>query len=98
MGRRRSGAGRKLLSFYDSRQGAARFAAFLQDVVNQDTYRRLIPQATAEIEAKYGDADFSFLTEQCMRIAFEHRVFHNDLEIGQEIDLMKWDEKYYLPI
>lgn len=80
--RHRPGAGRKLLSFYDSRQGAARFAAFLQDVVNQDTYRRLIPKAAAEIEDKYGYADFGSLAERCMELALKNRVFHNDPDIN----------------
>ncbi len=82
--RNRPGEGRKLLSFYDSRQGAARFAAFLQDVVNQDTYRRLIPQATAKIEAKYDYADFGSVAERCMELALENRVFHNDPEINKK--------------
>lgn len=42
------GEGRKLLSFYDSRQGAARFAAFLQDTSNKQNYRHIIPQAIHE--------------------------------------------------
>jgi hypothetical protein len=42
--RQKPGGGRKLLSFYDSRQGAARYAAFLQDVFNQDFLRYMIPR------------------------------------------------------
>ena len=43
--KKKPGGGRKLLSFYDSRQGATRFAAFVQDVVNQQAYRRIIREA-----------------------------------------------------
>jgi cytochrome c553 len=46
------GNGRKLLTFYDSRQGAARFAAFLSDIVNQEVYRNLIPTSASNLYRK----------------------------------------------
>lgn len=71
--------GRKLLSFYDSRQGAARFAAFLQDVVNEQIYRHIIPTAVRELEAKKGlFPDLEMLADRCVKIALETEIFHND--------------------
>lgn len=71
--------GRKLLSFYDSRQGAARFAAFLQDVVNEQIYRHIIPAAVNELEAKKGYfPDLELLADRCVKIALETEIFHND--------------------
>lgn len=46
------GEGRKLLTFYDSRQGAARFAAYLQDITNKQIYRHVIPIAIEECKKK----------------------------------------------
>ena len=81
--RQKPGEGRKLLTFYDSRQGAARFAAYLQDVFNQDLYRHLVPRAITDIR---GDSqhppDLRKLSERCVSIGWEEmEVFQNDLEI-----------------
>ncbi len=77
--RLKPGEGRKLLSFYDSRQGAARFAAFLQDSVNSQTYRHLIPKAADEFcqQKKYWP-DLDALSERVVELAWQARVFHND--------------------
>lgn len=76
--RRKPGNGRKLLSFYDSRQGAARFAAFTQDVVNQQAYRRLIREAVEQESTKtYWPA----LRKVCQTAAFraiKQQIPHND--------------------
>ena len=40
---------RKLLTFADSRQGAARYAAYLQATVNDSLYRHLIARAAQEL-------------------------------------------------
>lgn len=82
--RQRAGGGRKLLTFYDSRQGAAQFAAYLQDSTNQDTYAHLIPKAIELLEQKYGYADFSSLAERAMEMAVDFRVFHNDATIDSK--------------
>ena len=82
---RRPGQGRKLLSFYDSRQGAAQFAAILQDVTNQNTYTHLIPTAVRQLESRYGYADFRSLAEQTMELALDYRIFHNDVTIDSRL-------------
>ncbi|MCS6835215.1 MAG: DEAD/DEAH box helicase [Anaerolineae bacterium] len=78
--RDKPGEGRKLLSFYDSRQGAARFAAFLQDVFNQDLYLTIVPEATRRLEGKHQSAiDFLEVSEECVDIGWDElRVFQND--------------------
>ncbi len=73
------GNGRKLLTFYDSRQGAARFAAFLQDIVNQQTYRHIMPKAVEELQKRKSFfPDLEMLAKRCMELGVENEVFHND--------------------
>jgi len=77
--REKPGEGRKLLPFYDSRQGAARFAAFLQDVVNQQTYRHIVPRAVSELVTENGWwPSFSGVSERCTQLAWDYQIFHND--------------------
>lgn len=75
--RNKPGKGRKLLSFYDSRQGAARYAAFLQDVFNQDVFRNLVPTVLREA----GEAlSFPTLTSRVIEQGWQERIFQNTLE------------------
>jgi len=75
------GEGRKLLTFYDNRQGAARFAAFLQDVVNTQNYRHIIAQGVRDHyeEDSYLPSVLS-IADRSVRLAWEKRIFHNDPE------------------
>ncbi|XWX02499.1 DEAD/DEAH box helicase [Aggregatilineales bacterium SYSU G02658] len=84
-----SGQGRKLLTFYDSRQGAAQFAAFLQDVHNDVLYRHLILEVTKAHQQEKGYAcDLDNLADRCLEIGWEKlRVFQNDLEILDDINI-----------
>lgn len=78
------GGGRKLLTFYDSRQGAARFAAYLQDVFNQDTYRYLVPLVVRRLTGEQHPypPDFTRVSEQCVDVGWnELSVFQNDIEL-----------------
>lgn len=75
------GGGRKLLSFYDSRQGAARFAAFVQDVVNTQAYRRMIAEAVVSASTRTYLPDLERMGELCLDLALSSRVIHNDPEI-----------------
>lgn len=78
------GGGRKLLSFYDSRQGAARFAAFVQDIVNQVAYRRIILQSVRALTAGGKHLpDLEKVGEACLEFALEQRVIHNDPDISE---------------
>lgn len=82
------GEGRKLLSFYDSRQGAARFAAFLQDVSNKQIYRHIIPVAIKEslTPDEWGDAvvpGLITLSKKCADIAWKNGVINNDPDTDQ---------------
>lgn len=79
------GEGRKLLTFYDSRQGAARFAAFLQDVSNKQNYRHIIPQAVELcLEAdEWGEntaPSLITLSKKCAEIAWKKGIIQNDSE------------------
>lgn len=77
--RRKPGEGRKLLTFYDSRQGAARFAAFLQDVVNQQNYRHIIPLAISQLTEENGWwPDLEEVSRRSTDLAWEYQIFHND--------------------
>ncbi len=86
--RRRSlpGEGRKLLTFYDSRQGAARFAAFLQDVSNKQNYRHIIPLAIEqclqpdEWGANDTAPDLITLSKKSGEIAWEKGIIRSDPE------------------
>ena len=80
--RAKVGGGRKLLTFYDSRQGAARFAAFLQAATNQRTYRHLIPRILSENRSLI--LSFNELVEECTKVALRERLFHNDLDVDSE--------------
>lgn len=79
----KAGGGRKLLSFYDSRQGAARFAAFVQDIVNQQAYRRIIREAVATASSTTYWPDLEQVSGTCLKLALNFRVLHNDLEISK---------------
>ena len=82
---KKPGGGRKLLSFYDSRQGAARFAAFLQDAVNDQIYRHIIPEAVRQLEhEKARIPDLEEVVDRCFKIAWEYRIFHNDPDFGDD--------------
>src|SRR5690606_7241371 len=80
--RKKPGGGRKLLTFYDSRQGAAKFAAFMQDVANKQNYRHIIPKALVLFERQnkdlYTHPDIDLLSDHCFDLAWENRIFQND--------------------
>jgi len=83
---KKPGGGRKLLSFYDSRQGAARFAAFLQDAVNDQIYRHIIPEAVHQLEHEKGRLpDLEEVADRCFKIAWDYRIFHNDPDFSDEL-------------
>ncbi|MCG3143028.1 MAG: hypothetical protein HONDAALG_00340 [Gammaproteobacteria bacterium] len=67
--RSKSGEGRKLLTFADSRQGAARYAAYLQSTVDSTLYRHLITQAASDLNEKGRVPDVEELAGQCVKLA-----------------------------
>lgn len=82
--RNKPGNGRKLLSFYDSRQGAARFAAFVQDIVNQQAYRRIIREAVSNTSTITFSPDLEKISQESLELALQYRVVHNDPEIREK--------------
>lgn len=76
------GEGRKLLTFYDSRQGAARFAAFLQDVANKQNYRHIIPKAIEIYKKENGYLPaLKGLSDKCVLLALDNKIIQNDPDI-----------------
>lgn len=73
------GEGRKLITFYDNRQGAARFAAFLQDIVNSQNYRHVFVQAVRDhfAEETYLPSVTS-IAQRSVTLAWQKNIFHND--------------------
>lgn len=80
----RPGNGRKLLSFYDSRQGAARFAAFVQDVVNQQAYRRIVRESVVATATRTFWPDLQAVSRAGLELTLRYRVAHNDPEMSRE--------------
>lgn len=79
------GGGRKLLGFYDSRQGAARFAAYMQAAANDQIYRHIIPLAISQFEEQNQFApDLEAVVEKCYEIGLVNRIFHNDPQLADE--------------
>jgi superfamily II DNA or RNA helicase len=77
------GEGRKLLTFYDSRQGAARFAAFLQDVSNKQNYRHIIPRGIElclqpDEWGNNSPPNLFTLSDKCGEIAWKKGIIQND--------------------
>jgi hypothetical protein len=58
------GAGRKLLAFTDSRQGAARFAAYLQAASDETRARHLIYEATSRLNRQGEQPDIIAVAEE----------------------------------
>jgi len=74
------GNGRKLLTFYDSRQGAARFASYLQHAVTSENYQHIIPLALKEFATKNKSylPSIDILAKEVTEIALRYGIFHND--------------------
>ena len=82
--KQKAGGGRKLLSFYDSRQGAARFAAFVQDIVNRQAYRRIIREAIIKNATDTYWPDLETIARACLELALRYRLAHNDPNIEEK--------------
>ena len=82
------GNGRKLLTFYDSRQGAARFAAFLQDISNEQHYNHIIPEVvkTFEENKKYYPS-LETIAEHSIQMGWDERLYHHDEELKNNLSL-----------
>ncbi len=72
---RKAGQGRKLLTFADSRQGAARYAAYLQATVNETLYRHLIARAAQDLNGSGRIPDLEELAERCVYLAERYGLF-----------------------
>ena len=76
------GNGRKVLSFTDNRQGAARFASYLETTVKMQNYQHIVPDTIREFKRLRGVApSFSLLTKAVRDKAWQLGIFHNDADL-----------------
>ena len=80
--------GRKLLTFYDSRQGAATFAAFLQDISNQELYRHIIPTAINQLWSQNkGLPNLREISQAGADIGWQNQIFPHDPSIMEAVGI-----------
>lgn len=72
------GEGRKLITFADSRQGAARYAAYLQATVNDTLYRHLIARAAQDLQRENKLPDLEELAMRCVNLGEQYGLFDED--------------------
>lgn len=75
---RKPGQGRKLLTFSDSRQGAARYAAYLQGTVDDTLYRHLMSEAVKQSNQLGRSPDIEELAEICVGLAVTYGIYGQD--------------------
>ena len=76
------GNGRKVLSFTDSRQGAARFASYLESTVTMQNYQHIVPDVIRDfIRLRCVAPSFSLLAKAVRNKAWQLRIFHNDANL-----------------
>ena len=81
--REKPGQGRKLLTFTDSRQGAARFASYFAHSVVLDNYRYIVPTSINRfIERKGYAPDVDQLVPEIRNLAWSLGIPHNDPDSG----------------
>ena len=79
--REKPGNGRKVLSFTDSRQGAARFASYLESTVTIQNYQHIVPDVVREFFRLRDVApSFSLLSRAVRNKAWKLGIFHNDAD------------------
>jgi superfamily II DNA or RNA helicase len=75
------GQGRKLLTFYDSRQGAARFAANIQETVISQQYYQIYTKALEEWEEEKGyPPNLNHFIDKFIDKAWDNHLIQNDLD------------------
>lgn len=75
------GNGRKLLSFTDSRQGAARSASNLESTVTMQNYQHIVPDVIREFMSLRDVApSFSLLAKAVRNRAWQLGIFHNNAD------------------
>ena len=81
--REKPGGGRKLLTFTDSRQGAARFASYFAHSVVLDNYRYIVPTAIKDlIQRKCYAPDLELLIPEIRNLVWSLGIPHNDPDSG----------------
>ena len=78
------GGGRKLLAFTDSRQGAARFAAYLQVASDETRARHLIYEATSRLNQQGEQPDITAVAEEASRLDRHYQMAEGDLSSSKE--------------
>ncbi len=81
--RNNPGNGRKLLSFTDSRQGAARFASYLESTVTMQNYQHIVPDVVGDFTKRKGVVpSLGQLVREVRQKGWRLGIFHNDAELS----------------
>jgi hypothetical protein len=76
---RKPGGGRKLLTFSDSRQIAARYAAFLQATTDETLHRHLIARAAFNLSERGEPFGLRGLADECFALAQSYGLYPSQL-------------------
>lgn len=89
--RRKPGEGRKLLTFTDTRQGAARYAAYLQGTSDETLYRHLIARAARELNDGRQPPDMEDLARRCVELAAGYGLYGEDAKYETPAKRRRWE-------
>ncbi|NOT60398.1 MAG: DUF1998 domain-containing protein, partial [Acidobacteria bacterium] len=84
------GAGRKLLTFTDTRQGAARHAAYLQGTNDETLHRHLVARAATELASEGKVPDLKELADHCVRLAADYGLYGEKPPHEPEAQQRRW--------
>jgi ATP-dependent helicase YprA (DUF1998 family) len=90
--RSKPGEGRKLLTFADTRQGAARYAAYLQGTSDETLYRHLIARAAANLAGDGHAPDLKDLAEHCVSLAVSYGLYGEKPEYATPSQRRRWTQ------
>jgi len=89
--RRKPGEGRKLLSFTDTRQGAARYAAYLQGTSDETLHRHLIARGARELNDAGRVPDVEDLARRCVELATGYGLYGEDAGYVTPAQRRRWE-------
>ncbi len=90
--RSKSGEGRKLLTFADTRQGAARYAAYLQSTSDETLYRHLIARAATDLAGEGKTPDLEELAQRCVALAASYGLYGEKPQYATPPEKRRWTQ------